>query len=675
MSTQRKDEDRMMSDSEFRVIADSNNIPGVSIEKDGVHFGCYAAGKEPPTLILYRKGTEEIAARLPFPKSDAAGGLYTMKVRLQPADYEYNFEDGGEICTDPWARLVVGREEFGRRPEDSPHNMRGAFPAGTYDWGGDRLPQLPYDETIMYHLHVRGFTKQKNSGTRKKGTFAGLRDKIPYLKQLGVNQVRLMPVYEFAEMVPRFPKEKHAGAASGRIDSGNASGPGLQADQKSEIRIDPGVDPQSASASMTKNAAVAGSGTQVAEAMKSLEQYRMNYWGYGEDAFYFAPKAAYAATKSPDVEFKDMVKAFHEEGMEVILEFSFPDEIDFSRIAQCLSYWATEYHVDGFAVMTRDSAVAELARLPLFRSRKLICTWYPDELKRNKGRLLAEANDSFMNDCRRVLKGDEQFLRAFSYQLRCNPVGCGRVNYITNHDGFTLMDLVSYDRKYNMDNGEYNRDGSDFNYSWNCGEEGPSRKREIRALRMRQRKNAFAMLLFSQGTPMLLAGDEFGNSQNGNNNPYCHDNELSWTDWSAARSNKELSDFVQKAIAYRKAHKALHQENELQCMDYRSLGYPDLSFHGERAWYGDFEQMGRGLGCLYCGEYAGEDDFLYIAYNFNWIAQEFALPILPKGMSWRVAMNTSQKDSFIPAEEQEALEDTKAFQVPARTVMVLEGRK
>ncbi len=645
----------MMSDSEFRVIADSNNVPGISMEKDGVHFGCYAAGQEPPTLLLYKKGTEEIAARLPFPGNEMAGGLYTMKVQLNPAKYEYNFEDGDGVFADPWAKLVVGRERFGRKPEASPHGVRGAFPVKQYDWGEDRLPQIPYDEAIMYQLHVRGFTKQKGSGTRKKGTFAGLRDKIPYLKQLGVNQLRLMPVYEFAEMVPKFPKQ--TGVAAGKTNQKSDLKSGLQSDSNSAPDESSGLSPQ------------------VAEAMKSLEQYRMNYWGYGGDAYYFAPKAAYAATKAPDVEFKDMVKAFHAEGMEVILEFSFPDEIDFARIEQCLNWWASEYHVDGFAVMTRDSAVAELARLPLFKSRKLICTWYPDALKQDKGRLLAEANDGFMNDCRRLLKGDEQFLRAFSYQLRCNPVGCGRVNYMTNHDGFTLMDLVSYDRKYNMDNGEYNRDGSDFNYSWNCGEEGPTRKRDIRALRMRQRKNAFAMLLFSQGTPMLLAGDEFGNSQNGNNNPYCHDSELSWTDWSAARGNKELSAFVRDAIAYRKAHKALHQESEPQCMDYRSLGYPDLSFHGERAWYGDFEQMGRGLGCLYCGEYAGEDNFLYIAYNFNWIPQEFALPILPKGMDWYTVMDTSRKASFIPQEEQNVLEDAKAFSVSARTVVILEGRK
>ena len=642
-----------MSDREFRVIADSKNVPGIVIEKDGVHFGCFAAGEEPPTLILYEKGTERIVARLPFPENGTAGGLYTMKVQLQPENYEYNFCEGDEVYTDQWARLVSGREEFGRRPEDSPHGVRGAFLVKEYDWGEDRLPQIPYDEAVMYHLHVRGFTKQRNSGTRKKGTFAGLCDKIPYLKQLGVNQLRLMPVYEFAEMVPKFPKEKPVGAVP--------AGAGAQG------------SPESGSQVSAKTGA--GLSPHVAEAMKSIEQYRMNYWGYGEDAYYFAPKASYASTKHPDVEFKDMVKAFHAEGIEVILEFSFPDEVDISRIGHCLSWWATEYHVDGFGVMARDSAVTELAKLPLFRSRKLICTWFPDVLKQDKNRLLAESNDGFMNDCRRLLKGDEQVLRAFSYQLRCNPSGCGRVNYMTNHDGFTLMDLVSYDRKYNMDNGEYNRDGSDFNYSWNCGEEGPSRKRDIRALRMRQRKNAFAMLLFSQGTPMLLAGDEFGNSQNGNNNPYCHDSELTWTDWSAARSNKELSGFVQEAIAYRKAHKALHQKSEPQCIDYRSIGYPDLSFHGERAWYGDFEQMGRGLGCLYCGEYAGEDDFLYIAYNFNWIPQEFALPLLPKNMSWRVVMDTSRKVSFIPREEQTALEDTKAFCVQARTVVLLEGRR
>ena len=623
-----------MNDSEFRLIADSNKVPGVAVEKDGVHFGCCVSGDEPPALLLYRRGTQEVAARLPFPDPPYAGGLYTMKLKLRPAQYEYNFCAGDEVWTDPCARLVAGRETFGQTPGESPHSLRGRIPVKAYDWEDDRLPQIPYDEAVMYHLHVRGYTMQKNSGVRRKGTFAGLREKIPYLKELGVNQVKLQPVYEFAKMIPKMT------GSGGRT-------PDLS-------RLAP----------------------QVAQAMRQVSRYRMDYWGYGDaEAFYFAPKASYASSQHPDTEFKDMVKAFHRNKMEVLLEFSFPDEADFVKIERCLTYWAEEYHVDGFAVMARDSVSEELARLPLFRTRKLICSRCPEALRGVRGRLLAESNDSFMNDCRRVLKGDEQFLRAFSYQVRANPSGCAKINYMTNHDGFTLMDLVSYDRKYNMENGEYNHDGPDWNFSWNCGEEGPSRRKDIRELRLRQRKNAFAMLLFSQGTPMILAGDEFGNSQNGNNNPYCHDSELTWTDWSARRGNRELSDFVRDAVAYRRLHKILHLREELQCIDYRSLGYPDLSFHGERAWYGDFEQMGRGLGCLYCGGYADEEGFLYIAYNFNWTEQMFALPQLPKGMKWNYAMDTSRKVSFIPPEEQERLDEVRSFRVAPRTVVILEGRE
>lgn len=624
----------MVNENRFKIIADSNRMPGTAIERDGVHFGYYASGGERPVLLLYQKGTDEVAARLPFPESARGDHFYAMKVKLQPAKYEYNYCEGERVITDPYATLIRGRKEFGAVPDPSPHSLRGGFAEEKYDWEDDCCPEIPYHEAIMYHLHVRGFSMQRNSGVRKKGTFAGLREKIPYLSSLGVNQVKLMPVYEFEDMVSRMPK-KNSPVKS-------------QAEAASRAFEKPGT-----------------------------EEYRKNYWGYG-DGFYFAPKEAYAAGSHPEREFRDMVKAFHAAGIEVILEFCFTDRMDFCQIARCLSYWAERYHVDGFSVIARDSVVAELARLPLFEKRKLICTWYPDHIKayneEEKQFLLAESNDGFMNDCRRILKGDEEFLEAFSYRIRHNDVSCGQINYMTNHDGFTLLDLVSYDHKYNAENGEQERDGTDYNYSWNCGEEGPSRKKEILSLRMRQRKNAYAMLLFSQGTPMLLAGDEFGNSQNGNNNPYCHDSELTWLDWSKLRSSRELTDFVRDAIAYRKEHKVLHQNRSLQCADQFSSGFPDLSFHGEQAWYGDFDRMRRQLGCMYSGYYAGEKGFVYIAYNFHWAPRDFALPLLPKGQAWHKVMDTSLKRSFMPEGEQEILADVKAFRVPARTIVLLEGK-
>lgn len=609
-------------------------IPGAIVEKDGVHFGFYASGEQVPYLLLYKKGTQEIAAKIPFPEA-SAGCLHTMKVKLRPSLYEYNFMDGEKVITDPYASKIVGRETFGVKPADSVHSLRGGFIDRAYDWGEDKLPELAFEDAVMYHLHVRGFTMQKNSGVRRKGTFAGLREKIPYLKSLGINQVKLMPVYEFEEMK--------------MISLQQIGVPRTQEEAKARML----------------------------EHIPEEERYKMNYWGYGE-GYYFALKSAYAHSARPEEEFKDMIKAFHAEGIEVILEFCFTDDTDIGKITSCLYYWAREYHVDGFAVIARDTLTPELARLPLFRTRKLICNWYPDYVVQSNAEerhyQIAASNDGFMNDCRRLLKGEAEFLAAFGYQTRKNMPGCAGINYMTNHDGFTMLDLVSYDRKHNEENKELNHDGSDYNYSWNCGEEGPSKKRDVQKLRMRQRKNAYAMMLFSQGTPMLLAGDEFGNSQNGNNNPYCHDNEITWVDWSRTKANKELSDFVREAIAYRKAHKVLHQSEELQCSDRLSSGFPDLSFHGSRAWYGDFDRANRHIGCMYSGHYAGEKGFLYLAWNFDWQEQELALPVLPTKTSWYKVMDTSLKESFLAEAAQECMENRKSFTVPPRTVIILEGR-
>lgn len=623
-------------DSKFKVLADNIPTPGVKIEKDGVHFGYCAKGMAKPELLLYPKGSEEIAAVLPFENEAAPGGFFSMKVRLPAAKYEYNFREGDCVVTDPYARCIVGREQFGSEVLPSGHSVRGSFLTRSFDWGEDRCPEIPFHEMVLYHLHVRGYTMQKNSGVRHKGTFAGLQEKLPYLQELGINALKLMPVYEFPELRPAHEKHRKP--------------PKSQEEAKA----------------------------RALEQEEAPQPHKMNFWGYGE-GFYFAPKASYAFGSHPAEEFKTLVKACHEKEMEVILEFSFTDDTDFCTIADCLQYWATEYHVDGFSVIARENIVPELAKLPLFSKRKLICGWYPEAVVRQNAedqtRLLGASNDGFMNDCRRLLKGEDAFLGAFGYRTRQNPAGCAQINYITNHDGFTLADLVSYEHKYNASNGEMERDGTDYNYSWNCGAEGPTKRRDILRLRLQQRKNAYAMMLFSQGTPMLLAGDEIGNSQDGNNNPYCHDSILSWTDWSHKKSSTELTSFVRQAIAFRKKHKVLHQETELQCTDHHASGFPDLSYHSDRAWYGDFDRMKLHIGCMYAGDYVGEEGFLYLAWNFHWDSQSFALPLLPKQNRWHVVMDTSRKNSFLEQDEQMLASDAKCYTVPPRAVVILEGRK
>ncbi len=591
-------------------------FPGVSSERTGIRFACCSETGETPVLLLYKKGSSVPEREIPFETTEEPGHLFTLLVKIPPSAYEYNYKIGDRIFTDPYARKIAGKRKFAEKPA-SPHEVRGAFLTKKYDWEGDVRPKLSYRDAVMYQLHVRGFTKQKNSGVRHKGTFLGIQEKLPYLKELGVNQLRLMPAYEFEELLPA-------------VSSQNAK----------------------------------------------AEEVRLNYWGYG-NGFFFAPKAAYSSSAYPEEEFKNLVKACHRLGIELLMEFSFPDEVDMGKILSCLEFWAREYHVDGFCLLSRPQVVEEAAKLPLFQDLKLVGGWFPEPVRQripvSGEKTLGESNDGFMNDCRRMLKGDGQCLREFAFRMKNNPPGCQEINYMTNHDGFTLMDLVSYDQKHNLENGEQNRDGTDGNFSWNCGVEGPSRKKEVTRLRMRQRKNAYCMMLFAQGTPMLLAGDEFGNSQNGNNNPYCHDSSLTWLDWGNGRLGKELTEFVKKAVAFRKSHPVLRQKTEPASMDTRSCGYPNLSFHGEQAWYTDYDCGNRHIGCLYCGEYAKEDGFLYIAYNFHWTEQKFALPLLPSDMEWRKVMDTTLEESFLS--EPAALGREKSVEAAPRSVIILEGKK
>lgn len=683
-----------MGECRFRVLRDEDRTPGTKICKDGVHFGYYAAAQEPPSLLLYKKGSEEIAARIVFPKPEVPGNFYSMKVSMDTDVYEYNFLDAGQVVTDPYARGIAGRNEYGKTPSFTPHGLRGVLVSDEYDWKEDALPEIPFCDVIMYHLHVRGFTMHKNSGVSQKGTFAGLARKIPYLKSLGVNQVKLMPVYEFSELeIPDYyfertitpevsvhtnedektPAEKNADAAGGTASMDLSDrGAGTDAGTSANISVETDTPAEASRNEVLEHAF----DRPCSERME--QTFRKNYWGYGP-GFYFAPKASYAASGCAQTEFKDLVRAFHKNGIEVILEFAFSEQTDIAQICDCLKYWADTYHVDGFSIVGRDGLSRELARLPLFGSRKLICGWYPDgtaEENAKKGHhRIAQSNDGFMNDARRLLKGDAGSLEGFGWRIRQNPSGCAQINYITNHDGFTLLDLVSYNMKYNDANGEMGRDGSDQNFSRNCGEEGPSGKRKIAQLRMRQRKNAFAMMLLSQGTPMLLAGDEFGNTQQGNNNPWCHDSELTWLDWSHTKANRELTGFVRQLIAFRKAHRVLHLDAQPQCVDYLSSGFPDLSYHSERAWYGDLRHSNLHMGCMYSGYYAREEGFLYLAWNFHWEEQQLALPLLPAECGWYRVMDTSLPESFLSEAEQEILDDCRVFTAPPRSVVILEGRK
>lgn len=280
---------------------------------------------------------------------------------------------------------------------------------------------------------------------------------------------------------------------------------------------------------------------------------------------------------------------------------------------------------------------------------------------------------------RRFLKGDEGSLSDFTYYLRRSPETHGVINYLADHDGFTLYDSVSYEQKHNLDNGEDNMDGSNENLTWNCGAEGVTRKPAVRALRLRQLKNAVLMLMTSQGTPLIYGGDEFGNSQKGNNNAWCQDNKTGWIDWKAAARNPEFAAFVKAAIAFRKAHPALHGEREPRLIDYKSYGCPDMSFHSQRAWFSQMENTCRFIGVMYCGGYfqdkdGNKDDDLYIAYNMHWNPHELALPSLPEQKVWYLTADTNTPEVFLTEENQKKI-SAKTVIVPPRSIIILTGKQ
>lgn len=594
---------------------------------------CYNFALEMPenaqaSLLLYYKKSKQPSMEIPFEKGSRAGCVNTLCLKgFKAKDYEYNFCINGRVVQDPYAYSIRGREQFGEpRDREDVHRVRcGFLPEKPYDWEEDRNPEIPYEEMILYKLHVRGYTKQAKLSPGRRGTFCGLAEMIPYLRELGVNSVELMPAYEFME-VPEI--EENTGMVSHR------------------------------------------------------QEERLNYWGY-LPGFYFAPKRSYCASKEPEREFRDLVKALHKAGMECIMEFYFPKETNPFAVLRALQFWKRYYHVDGFHLLGEGVPVNLILKDGVLSQTKLMLAnvpvWEIPEERFLSGRYLAEYNSGFLQDMRRFLKSDEGMVQGAAYRAKENFNTHGVVHYMACQDGFTLADMVAYNYKHNEENGEGNKDGSSYNYSWNCGVEGPSRKAVIRQSRERQMRNAFLMLLLCQGVPMIYGGDEIANSQNGNNNAYCQDNPVGWIDWKGLKKNEKLLQFVKDAIAFRKGHPVLHQAKELKGVDYLTKGFPDISFHQERAWYCSYENTSRLLGVMYCGDYAQKpdktpDDHIYVAYNFHWETRKLALPNLPGGSAWKKVIDTSDasaKGCFYESEETYK----KNIEIGPRTIVVLLGRQ
>ena len=639
---------------------------GVTKVADGVQFAVSIPKGGDCYLNIYKTGQKRPSCRIRLSREYRRGSVYFVKITDCPdtddqhtvadilsRDYEYMYEVDGREFVDPYAAVIHGRERWGRRTGEG-NRIRGGISLESFDWQDDSPLSIPFSDMILYQLHVRGFTRHASSKVAHRGSFDGLQEKIPYLKELGINAVLLLPCYEFDEI--QIGAKVHGA-------------------------------PKQAAGKTTDSVAV-GAGKHKENVVQ--EKGKINYWGYGQsETYYYAPKAAYAADPHhAGVEFKTLVRSLHQAGIEILLDIYFMPGTNVCLREDCLRNWVLEYHVDGFRVNQEVMPSQMLVSDPILSGVKLLTDYWNRELVAGAGDngLLAEYNEGFMNCARRYLKSDEGQVEGFSGFFRRGSGQIANINFMTYVNGFTMMDLVSYDVKHNEENGEGNQDGTEYNYSWNCGIEGKSRKKYILSRRMCQIRNAFAMMLLAQGTPMLLAGDEFGNSQEGNNNPYCQDNEITWLDWRMTSMRAGILEYVKKLIAFRKEHPVLHQGRELYMFDSLSCGMPDVSIHGTQAWRADFSYYSRMLAVLLYGDYqqkAGKpDDSIYIIFNMYWEPKSFDLPNLPGEREWYPAIETyGNTFSTVPqpvrkkrSHKKPSLESQKKTIVPPRSVVVFVGR-
>lgn len=678
----------------FKIRPGFFRMYGACVASNGVSFTINSHGATRCTLLLFKPQAPKPYARIPFPDSYRIGDTYSMLVYdIKPDEFEYAFSFDGpyepakgllfneeNVLLDPYSRAVTGQRKWGEKPEGGKDfEYRARVVKSSFDWGNIKQLEQPFEDLVIYETHVRGYTKDKSSGVSAPGTFAGLKDKIPYLKDLGINAVELMPIFEFDEM------------ESARVVDG-------------------------------------------------VQLY--NYWGYNTVSF-FAPNTSYAFNEEHNHEgdeLKSLIKALKENGIEVILDvvfnhtaegnemgpcFSFkgidnnvyymltPDAHYYnfsgcgnvmncnhpvvrSFIIDCLRHWAIEYRVDGFrfdlaSILGRDQNGAPMANPPILESlafdpvlgkMKLIAeAWDAGGLYQvgsfPSWNRWAEWNGRYRDDMRSFLKGDDGMAGnaitritgsrdLYSSESRGHKAS---VNFMTCHDGFTLYDLYSYNEKHNEKNGWNNTDGDNNGHSWNCGAEGETDDPNVNGLRRRLIKNAFAALLCSRGPAMFFAGDEFCNTQFGNNNAYCQDNIISWLDWSRLEKFKEIHDFVRHMIQFRKEHPILRKMTKPS-----SCQFPEISVHNGTPFNASTDYKTKLIGIMYAGrnEEDTEDDIVFYCMNAYWEPLVMQLPVLPNGKHWHVDTNTNAEyfdgEDFTAKTE---LLGVNTIRVPARTTIIL----
>ena len=596
---------------------------GAKVLKNQITFTFEGEKEDVCRVVLVHKTTKE-KEYIEVPSDFCMGSLRSITVSgINPQEYDYLYEINGKDVLDPYATVIVGREKWNDETrKENKYKLVAGFDGVNFPWGNDKNPEVAKSDMIMYKLHVRGFTMGLKTAGKVKGTFQAVKNKIPYLKDLGVTTVELMPVYEFEEMP--IPKE---------------------------VEIPDYVKWQPEAEDMIQPVVV------------DNEVKNINYWGYGPGN-YFAVKASYAFEPAKaNVELKRLVKALHENGMECVLEFFFPRDTNHNLIMDVLHYWVKEYHVDGFHIIGDSLPITSIIQDPVLSRTKIFAEDFWGQYdSRRKYKNLYVYKEEYQYAVRQLINHYDCDIREFANQQRKQGDQYGYINFLASNNGFTLADCFMYNDKHNEANGEDNRDGNDYNLTNNFGIEGPTRKKFIQEIRRNRMRMAFAMMMFAQGVPMIMAGDEFGNTQNGNNNAYCQDNEIGWVNWSQFAKYKEDREFIKTLIKFRKEHTIITKEEPFRFNDYRTMGAPEFSYHGENAWISQLDPGRRSLGMLYYGAYAKEGqskEDIYVGYNFYSEEVKLALPIL-KEKNWTL--------------DGEVIEDQQFVMVPSHSIRVLKSK-
>lgn len=573
---------------------------GVTLIGNRIQFAFAGGRNDSCTLHIFKKGTSQDKACIVMDKSYKTGDVFSCSIDAAvltgwpKTQYEYIYEINGKYYVDPYALKINGRNRYGQAIKE----LRGAIVDINDDWKDDNRPDYDSRDLVIYQLHVRGFTKHRSSKVSSKGTYTGLIEKIPYIQSLGINAVMLLPSYEYNEYV-------------------NEPTPIGQP-----------------------------------EYISYEENDKINYWGYTDDAFYMAPKASYA--KNPDnciSEFRAMIKEFHDNNIKVLMDIHFRTDADSGLICATLRHWVINYHIDGFRVNQNVVNEHVIKNDPVLSGILFLGTYWPrtqdNAFISNKSYIpatgcnLADCNDGFLVKIRSFIKGDNNNICDLMSSMSAEGYNCHNIeyiNYVADINGFTLADSLSYSMKHNEDNGENNLDGTDYNYSINCGVEGKTRRRKINDIRKQYAINELMLLLLSSGIPMILAGDEFGNSQSGNNNAYCQDNNISWLDWNDESRNSDMVTLVRKAIKTRHDYIQGDRRGYSDKQAGNNKGIPSVSFHGSKPWATESYSYNRAGGMLL------SDKGIYIAINMQNDAFSFELPLINDSCIWKPILWSQSKE-------------------------------